>query len=360
MPESQKEGQMSGTESPLVSIIIVNTNEKGHLIKCLPAVMNQTYPNYEVVLVDNASSDGSVEYVEQDFPTVRIVRSPSNLGYAGANNLGFSVASGAYMAVLNPDTEADRHWLAELVSALERRPEAGLATSKILLMDEPAVINACGNVISVSGLTFCRGVGKPEWHYNAQETVPAVSGAAFLIRRAVLDEIGPFDGDFFIYLEEIDLSLRATLAGYKCLYVPTSKVYHKYTFKFSERKCFDIEKNRYYMLAKSFHTRTLVAMSPLLLLTELLVWGYMLSKGPRYAKQKLRSYLWLYRNRARIRSAHARTQMTRRVSDRVILQGLAPRFQFGQMVGGGTARVFNAITAPVLTGLMKLSLRLAA
>src|SRR5262245_42386395 len=115
--------------NPLVSVIIVNTNELHHLTRCLPSVASQTYPNYEVLLVDNASSDGSIAYVQQHFPSVRIVRNPGDLSYPGGNNLGFKVANGTYFAVLNPDTEVDSHWLSELVQALEANPGAGLATS---------------------------------------------------------------------------------------------------------------------------------------------------------------------------------------------------------------------------------------
>jgi GT2 family glycosyltransferase len=344
--------------SPRVSVIIVNTNELHHLRKCLPAVTRQSYPDYEVIVVDNASTDGSLEFIEREFPAVRIVRSSTNIGYTGANNLGFQASNAAYLAVLNPDTEVDEDWLGELVGALEARPDVGLATSKILLMDQPDVINACGNVISVAGLTFCRGIGRPANEFSRVEEVPAVSGAAFLIRRSTLQEIGPFDADFFIYLEETDLSLRALLAGYKCLYVPTSKLYHKYIFKFSERKCFDIEKNRYYMLAKSFRFRTLLLISPILLFAELLIWGFMLTKGPRYVWQKLRSYAWLWHNRSKIRAAHAATQKIRRISDRALFLQLAPRLQFEQTAPGLQAQLLHLATTPVLSGLAKVSTKL--
>jgi GT2 family glycosyltransferase len=342
---------------PRVSVIIVNTNELHHLVKCVPTVTKQSYPNYEVLVVDNASTDGSVAYIRQHFPEVRVVDSAVNLGYPGANNLGFQLASGEYFAVLNPDTVVDQHWLEELVRALEANSMAALATSKILLMDEPSIINACGNVVSITGLTFCRGVGEPATAFSQQEEVLAVSGAAFLIRRSTIAEIGPFDADFVAYLEETDLSLRAVLAGYTCLYVPTSKVYHKYTFRFSEKKCFHLEKNRYYMLLKFFSPRTLLLLAPILLFTELLVWGYMIMKGRRYIYQKWLSYLWLWRNRAKIRDGYTRTQRLRRISDRDILERFVPHLLFHQMIQGHLARLLHMLTTPVLSGLSQLSFR---
>ncbi len=332
-------------------------NGRDDLGRCLPAASNQTYPHYEVVVVDNASTDGSAEFIVEHFPKVRLIESGANLGYTGGNNLGFAQTESTYLAILNPDTVVEPDWLSELVAALEADPTAGLATSKILLMDRPWLLNTCGNMISVAGLTFCRGVGQPATRYMQPETVSAVSGAAFLARRATLDEIGVFDEQFFAYLEETDLSLRAMLAGYTCLFVPTSKVHHRYSFRFSERKCFDLEKNRLYMFAKIFQRRTLLALSPLLLFTELLIWCYMMMKGPRFLRQKLRSYGWLWRNRAMIRAAHNQTQRLRRVPDRYILQRLAPNLFFDQMIEGHYAKLLQMITTPILSGLTRFSLR---
>ncbi len=343
--------------TPLVSVIIVNTNERHHLERCLPSVHQQNYPNFEVLIVDNCSSDGSADYVRSHFPEMRFIESEVNLGYPGANNLGFEKANGEYFAVLNPDTAVEREWLAELVAALEAHQEAGLATSKILLMDDPSRINACGNQVSVAGLTFCRGVGEPETAYSSMDEVLAVSGAAFLIRRSTVDAIGPFDADFVSYLEETDLSLRARLAGIRSLYVPTSRAFHHYTFRFGEKKCFHIEKNRYYMLVKLFRLRTLMLLAPILLFSDMLVWGYMLMKGRRYVYQKACSYHWLWRNREMIRANRAKAQRLRRVSDRELLQLFIPQLMFHQMVQRRLASLLDRTTTPVFSGLSNVVLR---
>lgn len=334
-------------------------NSREDLERCLPTVLAQTYPSYEVVVVDNASTDGSAAFVAEQFPAVRVIESGANLGYTGGNNLGVRETDSAYVAVLNPDTEVEPDWLSALVAALEAHPESALATSKILLMDQPWLINTCGNVVSIAGLTFCRGVNTPATYYQQLEAVPAVSGAAFVARRSALDQIGWFDEAFFAYLEETDLSLRAMLAGYTTLFVPTSRVRHRYTFRFGERKCFDLEKNRLYMFAKLFKPRTLLALSPILLFAELLIWAYMVMKGPRFARQKARSYGWLWRNRQQIRAAHHATQQLRRVPDSAILHRLAPNLFFDQMIDAQYARLLQFVTTPILSGLRQVSLRLA-
>jgi GT2 family glycosyltransferase len=344
------------TDKPLVSVIIVNFNGLHHLVRCLPTVRQQTYSNFEVMIVDNASTDGSAEHVKAHFPDMRLVETGSNLGYAGGNNVGFEAANGDYFAVLNPDTTVDARWLEELVTVLETHP-AGLATSKVLLMDEPSAINACGNIVSLAGLTFCRGVGEPDRAYSRIEEVPAVSGAAFLVRRSVIEQIGPFDSSFVAYLEETDLSLRAKLAGIPCLFAPDSRVHHEYSFRFGEWKCFHLEKNRYQMLVKLFQLRTLLLLAPILLLTEALVWGYVLTKGMPFVREKVRSYRWLWNQRSSIRANRAHTQSLRRISDRELLQSFTPYFLYHQMVKKRLATTLYRLTTPVISGLSRVVFR---
>ena len=297
---------------PPASIIVVNYNGLHHLRKCLPSLLAQDYPGCEVLVIDNASQDGSAEYVRQEFPWVTLLCNQINLGYAAANNQGFRQVTGEFVAVLNPDTQVEPGWLRALVSTLQEDPAAGLATPRILMMDDPGRINACGNDITFTGLTFCRGLDQPAERYAGAETVSAVSGAAFVIKHDVLDQIGGFDEDFFTYYEDTDLSLRAMLAGYKCLYVPEAVVYHKYHFRFGPNKCFYQERNRYLALLKTLRWRTLLALLPSLFISELIAWGYALLQGPACVKSKLRSHWWLVRSFGRIRQGRAQVQALRR------------------------------------------------
>jgi GT2 family glycosyltransferase len=333
---------------PSASIVIVNTNELHHLRKCLPSLARQQYPNSEILVVDNASTDGSIEYVTSEFPRIRWVQNAANLGYAAANNAGFRHARGDYVVVLNPDTMVEPDWLCELVAEMEVHPEVGLATPKILIMDNPDRINACGNEISFTGLTSCRGLNQPASNFQQAETVSAISGAAFIIKRSVLDQIGGFDEDFFIYYEDTDLSLRAMLAGYTCLFVPTSIVYHKYAFRFSPRKGYYQERNRYYSLLRTLRWRTLLVLLPNLLIAELLAWGYSVLKGPEHFRSKARSDIWVLRNFGRIRASRSAIQSSRKVNDRVLLNRFSHRLSFAQTVHPVIARPLEAVISAII------------
>jgi GT2 family glycosyltransferase len=333
---------------PKASIIIVNTNELDDLKRCLPTVLNQQYDEYEILVMDNASTDGSVEYIQEHFPGVRLIENGDNLGYAGANNAGFANATGDVLAVLNPDTTVEPDWLSELVRALESSPNAGLATSKVLLMDDTNRINACGNQITFAGITVCRGLGQPADSYNQLEAVSAVSGAAFAIKRSVLEQIGPFDDGFFIYYEDTDLSLRAALAGYRCLYVPGSIAYHDYALRLSGWKFFLEERNRLLSWLKVFRWGTLVALLPTLLLAEVLAWGYALLHGPDHLRSKARSYIWIITHRQQIAAARRQTQALRRVGDRRLLRKLSHRLTLAQTANRHLVAVVEAIVQPLL------------
>jgi GT2 family glycosyltransferase len=333
---------------PKASVIIVNYNGLDHLKRCLPSLLAQRYGEYEVLVIDNGSSDGSVEYVECVYPQVTAIRSATNLGYGGANNVGFEYASGEYLAMLNPDTVVEADWLRELVLALEKTPGAGLATSRVLLLGAPKRINACGNDITYTGLTVCRGLGQSADRYPHQEVVPAVSGSAFAIKRSVLEHIGGFDDTFFLYYEDTDLSLRAALAGYDCVYVPTSVVYHDYSFRFSAHKGSIQERNRIFSWLKTFRWGTLLALSPALLLAELLAWGYSMLHGVEHVRSKAQSYTWVAENWQQIAEARRRTQALRRVGDRQLVHKMSHHLNLTQTTSPQVARALEAIVQPLL------------
>lgn len=297
-------------------------------------MLAQRYPRIEVLVVDNASSDDGVDLIKDLAPPVRVIRLQRNLGYAGGNNGGFAECRGQYVAVLNPDTEVEPDWLAALVDALERDPSAGLATSKILLFDRRDRVNTCGNEIHLTGLTFCRGLGAPAAAYSRPERVAAVSGAAFLIRRSLLATLGGFNERFFMYLEDTDLSWRAALAGYECLLVPTSIVYHHYAVHVSARKTFYLERNRYLMLLQNCRVSTLALLAPALLFGEVITWSYLAARGPAHIAAKLRAYGWLARNRAEWSKTRQRVQQLRRVGDGPIMRRFGYRLALDQLVSG--------------------------
>lgn len=212
----------------LASVVIPNWNGAHHLPVCLDALRAQTYRNLEVVVVDGASTDGSQKLVAGQYPEVRLLALPRNLGLTGANNAGFRAAGGEILVSLNNDTEACPHFVEALVDALLAHPEAGMAASKMLLFDRRDTIHSAGDGYGVDGIPFNRGVWqRDEGQFDEPGWVFGGCGGAVAYRRAMLDEIGPFDESFFMYCEDVDLNWRAQLAGWRCWYTPGAVVYHK-------------------------------------------------------------------------------------------------------------------------------------
>lgn len=207
-------------------MVIVSWNGRRYLDVCLSAVGAQQGVSAEIVLVDNASTDGTVEHVRAHFPDVRVVALASNRGFAGGNNAGAREARGEYLAFLNNDTAADAGWLRALRAGIDLKSGFALATSRIVYMHDPGVIDSAGDGLFRWGGAFKRHHGEPAESAGAPVEVFGVCGGACLMPKAVFDELGGFDEDFFASHEDVDLSYRARLRGYRCRYVPDAGVRH--------------------------------------------------------------------------------------------------------------------------------------
>jgi len=343
---------------PEASVIIVNHNGEEHLESCLRSLTLANPQDYEIIVVDNASTDGSADFVERTFPGVRVIRNHVNGGFGQGNNLGARWARGEYLAFLNPDTVAEPGWLASLVGALKECPWAGLATPKILLLNDPERINTCGNVMHLTGLTQCHGMNMDRNAFAEREQIDAVSGAAFVIRRDLFDSLGGFDEGFFLYMEDTDLSYRARLVGSECIYVPSSVVYHDYVLSFGPSKIFYQERNRYLMLLKAMRWRTLLVLLPTLLVAEVLTWGFVLLRERSQLLDKLRAYVWIVRHWNQVLRQRCRIQAARETSDRELLAQSAYRLPFEQTGGGLVACLAHLMFDPAFFVLHRMSLAL--
>jgi len=339
-----------------VSIVVVSYNHRDCLGSCLSSILGQCYRNYEVLVVDNASQDGSAEYVEEEFPGVRVIRNEENLGFSHANNKGAACAIGEYLAFLNPDTKVERNWLRELVAVLESSSQIGLVTPKILIWQDPERINTCGNDVHLTGLTLCRGYGEPAGAFAEPEEVDAISGAAFVIPRQLFEDLGGFDESFFMYVEDTDLSWRARLAGYRCFYAASSVIYHDYALHFGPRKVFYQERNRYLMLLKTLRWRTLLILAPALLLAEVVTWGYVLWGDRQHLGNKLRACRWIASNWSQIMQTRKHVQALRRVSDRELLSRCGYRLDYGQTAADPIARLAHFVFDPLFFVLRRMLL----
>ncbi len=210
-----------------ISVIIVNWNGKKSLSECLDGLREQTYKRFSVILVDNGSNDGSVDFVNRHYPEVKTIALPKNVGFATANNIALKTVQTEYVALLNNDAVAHPLWLKHLVEALESYPEVGFAASKMLFYDNPKIIDRAGDAYTRAGAGFLRGRAESASKYNKQKWIFGACAGAALYRTLMLKDIGLFDEDFFLLYEDVDLSFRAQLKGYKCLYVPEAIVYHK-------------------------------------------------------------------------------------------------------------------------------------
>jgi hypothetical protein len=242
--------------TPRVSIIIVNWNGKRFLQDCLPTVLDQTYSDYEIILVDNGSDDGSADWVAEQFPAVRLIRNPVNLGFAAGNNQAIHASRSEFIATLNNDTRVEPNWLAELVQVMDGDPSLGACASKMLFADNPHMINSTGICVDKMGIAWDRRGGEPDADRDTESTevFGACAGAA-LYRRAMFDQIGDFDPDFFMYFEDVDLAWRARLAGWRCLYVPAARVYHHHSasgVEGSPFKDFHSGRNKVWLLIKNY------------------------------------------------------------------------------------------------------------
>ena len=328
------------------SIIIVNYNAGEKLVACLSSVERSKGVNNEIIVVDNASTDNVAEAIEADFPEVRLIRSKANLGFGGGCNLAASQARSEYLIFLNPDTTVEDGWLEGLIEPLRRDAGAGLVTSKVVLAGDPQRINACGNTVHITGIALCRGLGLPRTDFNKAEEVAAVSGAAFAIRRTLFEMLGGFDEEMFLYMEDTDLSWRARLAGWRCLYSPESVVRHHYELKMTALKVYYQERNRHLMLVKNLRWPTLVVLLPGQLLAELMTWGFVLLKDRANIGNKIRAYRWFAANWRNVMTKRRATQALRELPDRELLKSTEFNLDFEQVSGRLLASVARVILTP--------------
>jgi len=209
----------------MVSVIIVNYNGINILARCLEALQRQNFGDFEIIVVDNASQDGSVQWLALHHPEVKVIALEVNTGFTGGNNVGYRVASGKFIAMLNNDTEVSECWLGELVAAMEGDPRIGICSSRIVVSGTD-IIDSVGGGFTTAGSGFKRGEGESQQHYLSSCQVDGACAAAALYRRTMIEEIGFLDGDFFLNHEDTDLDFRAFLAGWKSVYVPTAIVQH--------------------------------------------------------------------------------------------------------------------------------------
>jgi GT2 family glycosyltransferase len=244
------------SDSPLISVVVLNWNGAQVLEGCLRSLREQTYHPLEIIIVDNASTDHSTGLVRERFSEYKLIVNEKNLGFGGGNNVGICASQGKYIMMLNNDTRLDPKCVEELKRSIEKDERYGACASKILLESAPDVIDGVGILVCPDGLSFGRGRLEKRDRYDKEEELFFAADCACLYRREMLEDIGLYDEDFFAYADETDMGWRAQLAGWKCTYSPDAIVYHLHSIssggRYSSFKAFLVERNRIWVAVKNF------------------------------------------------------------------------------------------------------------
>lgn len=310
----------------VASVIIPNWNGK-HLLKtCLSSLKNQTFSNFETIVVDNGSTDGSVEYIKRYFSKIKIVALDKNYGFAKAINIGINKSQGNYLILLNNDTEADKDSLNYLVKAAKKYPEVGFVATKMLNFYHRNIIDSAGDYIDEVGHANNIGLGEKDGpKFNKGGYLFLVTGGGSLLKRQVLEKVGLFDEHYFAYMEDVDLCLRAQLAGFKGWYEPKAKIFHIHKATSS--------KNHQLLEYLQFRnmTQTIIKDFPTSILLKKWRWlkiilvhfntiFYQLKNG--FFWPPLMTEIWLIIHLPRLLIERIKIQKTKRVSDEYIESNL--------------------------------------
>jgi hypothetical protein len=261
----------------LASIIIVNWNGVNLLQECLDSVFNQTYSDFEVILVDNNSSDNSVEYVTLNYPTVNLIPLKNNTGFSGGNIAGLLHAGGQYIVLLNNDARLAETWLQCMISKLQSDKCVGTCASKILTDNNRRIIDSVGDSFTTAFNVTRIGEHDDEKSHSESKYVVGACAAAVIYRREMLDDIGFLDVDFYLNHEDTDLNIRAWFAGWKCLFVPEAVAYHKVSAsigKLSDTAVYYFSRNNEWLWLKNIPLRLMIQYLPQRVLYELCSCAY--------------------------------------------------------------------------------------
>ena len=312
---------------PLVSVIIPNWNGAQHLPDCLDSLRRQSYPRFEVILVDNGSHDRSLALLARQYPQVRVIPLGENWGFARACNMGMRAARGELVVLLNNDTEADPGWLEAVVGAFARHSETGCVASKMRLFGQRDTLHTAGDYYRLDGVPGNRGVWqRDEGQFDQELPVFSACGGSAAYRRSMLDDVGLLDETFFYSCEDVDLGWRAQLAGWSCIYAPEAVVYHKVsaTGAGSTSSYYD-GRNFIYLIVKDYpwsllrrHWREVLRAQWQITRAALHAW-----RGSA-ARARLRGQLAGLLGIPRMLRARSVVQRTRRASDAELLRVLTP------------------------------------
>jgi len=266
-----------------VTVVVPNYNGKKFVGDCLASLRQQNSANFTVILVDNGSTDGSMELVREHYPEVELIALAENTGFCGAVNTGIKKSKTKYVILLNNDTEVETDFVEEMVKAIKRHKKAFSCAAKMLQFDKRTLIDDAGNFYSAFGWAYARGKGKAETSYSKERQIFSSCAGAAIYRREVFDEIGLFDEEHFAYLEDTDIGYRAKIAGYENWFAPKARVYHIGSATsgsaYNQFKISHSARNNIYMIAKNMPIVQLIVNLPFLIIGFGIKIVFFISKG---------------------------------------------------------------------------------
>ena len=334
---------MTESSEPLVSIVILNYNAGKLLDDCLHSIHKTEKVNFEIILVDNASTDKSYKEYTQKFPDVNLIENSKNLGYCEGNNVGIRATKGEFVVVLNPDTIVNPTWLHELLHAYKKNGE-GIYQPKILATTDHDMLLSSGQFIQLFGFGYSRGKG--ETHIEGSNNIEKIgyaSGTCIFTSKKIIEKLNLFDPFLFAYHDDLDLCWRASMLGINSFYVPSSVIFHPiegYSFKWSKFKFYLMERNRQYCLLTHFSKSSYFKMLPSLILVDFAVSLFYLKKG--MFGTKIRTSLNILKNLTKISKKYQEIQSTRILSDKEIIKIFQDKIQVPKwVVSEESNEIFN-------------------
>jgi len=335
---------LENTENPLISIIILNFNGGNLLLNCIESLYKTNYNNFEIIVVDNKSSDKSHLRCKEKFQNIILIENSKNVGFCEGNNIGIKKANGKFIVILNPDTEVTSSWLSELLNAYKINGE-NLYQPKILSLYNKKEIQSTGNVIQLFGFGFTRDrEEKDNNQYKKIEQICYPSGACIFTSIDVFKKIGLFDPFLFLYHDDLELGWRASQMGIKSFFVPKSVIYHAESpsLKWTSKKFYWLERNRKYCLRTHYSKKSYNKMIFSLFLIDVIVWIFYLSKG--FLGAKIRAELDIWKNRNVIEEKFEELERKRIISDSEIIKIFSDKIYVPQKVTPGNMnRLLNFV-----------------
>ncbi len=311
--------------NPLVSIIILNYNGGELIVDCIKSIYATKNCNFEIILIDNCSSDNSHIVCKEKFPEIILFQNDKNIGMS-ARNIGIKNCKGDFIVFLDSDTEVAPNWLTTFIESYKQHGD-GLYQPKFLKKGQSDLIDSAGNMINIFGLAYARGKGEQDCgQYDEFQTISYTAGACIFSSTDIIKKIGKVDEIFFAYHDDVDYGWRALLLGIKSYYEPKVIVYHfsSPTFQWSKKKFFLLERNRWICLLTLYSKKTFIKISIFLFLIEFGMFFYFLRHG--MALTKIKTYVSLLKIRNEIKKKRERLEKDRLFNDRIIIQSFVDDF----------------------------------